>query len=1180
MNKNFLNINSINLGKRNGVDSVVSKNNVRKKDIAIIGIAGKIDSSDNMGEFWKRLLNKKEDYYLCDKQRQDDYIAFLEANGMKTETEKITFKKSGYLKDVDKFDYDFFGINPQEAEYMDPSQRMTLQTVYNALEDAGYGEKNINGKKIGVYIGHTPEARTYSDLFKDSPELDYGKALVGNMPSVIASRLSYVMNLKGPTMLIDTSCSSGLLALHVAIDSLRNGDCEMAVAGAISYAFEPQIKNDVNVGIISSDGRAKAFDDYSDGTGLGEASVAIIIKQLYKAIEDNDSIYAVIKGGAFNQDGSSVGITAPNMSAQEKMIEAAWKDADIDPSTISYIETHGTGTNLGDPIEINAIKNAFEKYTSKKQFCAVASVKTNVGHTNAAAGMVGLIKAVLAIKNKTIPASLNFNVPNRNINFVDSPVYVNTETVKWDEAVRRCGVSSFGLSGTNAHIILEEYKAEYKDRSLNDNNKLLTVSAKSLISLKELLKRYYDYLSANDVQLDDFCYTINSSRKVCEYRCAFIFTDRNELIKQLFDALNDIESSFVKVTILSESSNSVEIIKKYNDEARKDCDALKKLSKLFMSGYDINWELFYEGCNPLKINAPSYVFEKKRCWYDAKKNPIFIRRFEKYCNALLESNDTSENLKNALREFNEEYQKYIKTKESFAVKDEVIITGRENGKYTDAERFIAQMCYETFGYKEIDINKTLDDMNADSLQIVTYYGKIRNEYEVNVTDIYTHPTVAGLAEYISKKQVDIEAFVEKFEIRLSNLIRKNAEYVASDDFKAENEKYIKRCEEENSLDLSIKNNYKKILVTGATGYLGIHLLKELLECCDAELYTIEREVQGSCVSRIEKNFETFFGKDSFKSYRNRVTSVFGNLDVDKFGMDEAEYQKLANNIDCIVHSAANTNHFGEYESFYKSNVVASEEVIRFAEYGQKKDIHYVSTMNVIEFAPKSNETFFTEYDNVSLNNVETIDNYYARTKIIAEHKMNEARLKGLNVSIYRCGRIMFEYDTGVMQNNIRNNASCLIIKAFLTLGIVPDIPEYTLDFTFVDTTAKGMAAIICAKELNNSTFHMTNPYLTSFSDILSNENTIGHGRKVSIDEFLAECVKSFESNDDKKDYFRDILIHAFNDGNAESSMDYCTYEATDRTKNAMKRLGVEWKQVTPEVFNRFILHCKEKNFLD
>lgn len=644
MNKNFLNINSINLGKKNGVDSVVSKNNVRKKDIAIIGIAGKIDSSDNMGEFWKRLLNKKEDYYLCDKQRQDDYIAFLEANGMKTETEKITFKKSGYLKDVDKFDYDFFGINPQEAEYMDPSQRMTLQTVYNALEDAGYGEKNINGKKIGVYIGHTPEARTYSDLFKDSPELDYGKALVGNMPSVIASRLSYVMNLKGPTMLIDTSCSSGLLALHVAIDSLRNGDCEMAVAGAISYAFEPQIKNDVNVGIISSDGRAKAFDDYSDGTGLGEASVAIIIKQLYKAIEDNDSIYAVIKGGAFNQDGSSVGITAPNMSAQEKMIEAAWKDADIDPSTISYIETHGTGTNLGDPIEINAIKNAFEKYTSKKQFCAVASVKTNVGHTNAAAGMVGLIKAVLAIKNKTIPASLNFNVPNRNINFVDSPVYVNTETVKWDEAVRRCGVSSFGLSGTNAHIILEEYKAEYKDRSLNDNNKLLTVSAKSLVSLKELLKRYYDYLSANDVQLDDFCYTINSSRKVCEYRCAFIFSDRNELIKQLFDALNDIESSFVKVTILSESSNSVEIIKKYNDEARKDCDALKKLSKLFMSGYDINWELFYEGCNPLKINAPSYVFEKKRCWYDAKKNPIFIRRFEKYCNALLESNDTSENL--------------------------------------------------------------------------------------------------------------------------------------------------------------------------------------------------------------------------------------------------------------------------------------------------------------------------------------------------------------------------------------------------------------------------------------------------------------------------------------------------------------------------------------------------------
>ena len=357
-------------------------------------------------------------------------------------------------------------------------------------------------------------------------------------------------------------------------------------------------------------------------------------------------------------------------------------------------------------------------------------------------------------------------------------------------------------------------------------------------------------------------------------------------------------------------------------------------------------------------------------------------------------------------------------------------------------------------------------------------------------------------------------------------------------------------------------------------------MKELLECCNAEIYTIERRKQGSCTSRIEKNFESFFGKGSFDRYRSRVTNVFGNLDADKFGMDEDEYQNLANNIDCIVHSAANTNHFGEYDSFYRSNVIASEEVIRFAECGKKKDIHYVSTMNVIEFAPKANETFFTEYDNVSLDNVETIDNYYARTKIIAEHKMNEARSKGLNVNVYRCGRIMFEYDTGVMQNNIGNNASCLIIKAFLTLGIVPDIPEYTLDFTFVDTTAKGMAAIICSKALNNSTFHMTNPYLTSFSDILSNEDTIGHGRKVSIDEFLAECVKSFEANDENKDYFRDILIHAFNDGNAESSMDYCTYEATDRTENAMKRLGVEWKKVTPKVFNRFILHCKEKNFLD
>lgn len=292
----------------------------------------------------------------------------------------------------------------------------------------------------------------------------------GNLSPIIASRISYLLDLRGPSMVVNTLCSSSLVALHLGCQSLKkNGECSMALIGGVQINLIPI--RQVEVGIESSSKRTRTFDHQSDGTGAGEGVIAFLLKPLEKAMKDEDNIYAVIKGSAYNQDGASAGLTAPNPAAQEDVIIKAWQEAGLDPETISYIEAHGTGTRLGDPIEIDGIKRAFRRYTDKRQFCAIGSVKSNIGHLDASAGLAGLLKAVLALQKGKIPPTINFERPNKMIAFHKSPVYVNTKLREWetDGFPRRCGVSSFGFSGTNCHVILEEAPHMEAGKDKKDN---------------------------------------------------------------------------------------------------------------------------------------------------------------------------------------------------------------------------------------------------------------------------------------------------------------------------------------------------------------------------------------------------------------------------------------------------------------------------------------------------------------------------------------------------------------------------------------------------------------------------------------------------------------------------------------------------------------------------------------
>jgi malonyl CoA-acyl carrier protein transacylase len=571
-------------------------------DIAVIGMALRTAFADNVAQFRDNLINGKDCIHEIPDSRQqdiDDYFPYLfriklDAAGKRN---KKRYMNAAYLKEVDKFDYRFFKISPKEAGLMDPCQRIFLETAFHALEDAGYAGKNAKKYETGVYVGYSDDAKL--NYFQMIGQIEPGSipmAVAGNLSSIVPSRISYFMDLTGPCLLVDTACSSSLVAIHLACQAIRNSDCEQAIAGGVRVNLMPIAHTQsTKVGIESADGKTRTFDDASDGTGVGEGSAAVLLKPLDKALDDRDHIYAIIKGSAVNQDGQSLGITAPKAEAQTRVIVKAWKNANVDPETISYIEAHGTGTRLGDPIEIQAITNAFKQFTNKKQFCAVGSVKTNIGHLFEAAGIFGFIKAVLSLTYGTLPPMLHFNYPHRDIPFEESPVYVNDELVEWKTSgfPLRCGVTAFGFSGTNCHIVLEAPPRIINQKLLrgglnqwvsgsvgqwvssmigksscesltmmprphpetNENQhkrfaqhlgsprrgapgrrrqNILLLSAKTEEGLFQQVKNYKDFLTLHqDLSLADICYTAAVGRSHFNHRLAIMAVDRDDLLIQL-----------------------------------------------------------------------------------------------------------------------------------------------------------------------------------------------------------------------------------------------------------------------------------------------------------------------------------------------------------------------------------------------------------------------------------------------------------------------------------------------------------------------------------------------------------------------------------------------------------------------------------------------------------------------
>lgn len=486
--------------------------------IAIVGLAGRFPGAKNITELWQNLRDGIESIsHFKDEELSVSGIDLALLNNS-------NFVKVGaVLEDIDLFDASFFGFNPREAEILDPQHRLFLECAWEALENAGYDSQKCESR-IGVYAGASLNNYLSFDLNRDQiGSANSFQKLIGNDKDFLTTRVSYKLNLNGPSITVQTACSTSLVAISLACQSLLNYQCDMALAGGVSIRV-PQKTGYLYQfgGILSPDGHCRAFDAKARGTVIGNGVGVVVLKRLTDAIADGDCIHAVIKGSAINNDGSGkVGYTAPSVNGQAEVIAEALALAGVEPETISYVEAHGTGTALGDPIEIAALSNVFRATTKKKSFCAIGSVKTNIGHLDVAAGVVGLIKTVLALKNQLIPPSLNFEQPNPEIDFTNSPFYVNTKLREWTSdhtTPRRAGVTSLGIGGTNAHVILEEAPtllASISSRSWQ----LLVLSTKTDSALEKATENLAQYLTQHpDLNLPDIAYTLQVGRGEFNHR--------------------------------------------------------------------------------------------------------------------------------------------------------------------------------------------------------------------------------------------------------------------------------------------------------------------------------------------------------------------------------------------------------------------------------------------------------------------------------------------------------------------------------------------------------------------------------------------------------------------------------------------------------------------------------------
>ncbi|MCI4185726.1 SDR family NAD(P)-dependent oxidoreductase [Dickeya dianthicola] len=638
--------------------SPILPNAPESEDIAVIGMSGRYPGAKQMAEFWENLKAGKDCVTEIPGSRWQKSVL----DGITSPSGRPIPQWGGFIEDVDCFDAQFFRVSPREAQWLDPQERLFLETCWAAIEDAGYtpetlvAEQGPNKRRdVGVFVGvmHNDYALIASEI------VNRGQVVPLSMNyAPIANRVSYFCGFHGPSFAVDTVCSSSLTALHLALESVRSGESKVALAGGVNLSLHPYKYMTYGLAdMYSTDGRCRTFGDGGNGFVSGEGVGAVLLKPLSQAVKDRDNIYAVIKGSTINHVGQVSGITVPSPVAQADLMLRCYEKTGIDPRTISYIEAHGTGTSLGDPIEVQGLVKAFRQHTKDKQFCAIGSVKSNIGHAESAAGISGLSKVILQLHHKTlVPSLLHSEQVNPYLELDNSPFYIQRETQYWEQPTvgedgekitvpRRAGISSFGATGSNAHVIVEEYlppdvrtvgNRQQQDVPLSAKSAPLSaiivpLSAKDEERLQVMARNLAQFLEVHpdidSIHPADLAFTLQVGRRALEERVVFVVQDLRELQKKLVAfAEDDVlpercwrgygiggsgkESG--RDTGFMSAEDSTALLQRWVEQ-----NAVHKIARFWTEGFHVDWYQLYSIATPCRISLPGYPFARERHWIEA-----------------------------------------------------------------------------------------------------------------------------------------------------------------------------------------------------------------------------------------------------------------------------------------------------------------------------------------------------------------------------------------------------------------------------------------------------------------------------------------------------------------------------------------------------------------------------------
>jgi 3-oxoacyl-(acyl-carrier-protein) synthase/acyl carrier protein len=610
---------------RNNIETPHSRFS-NNEDIAIIGMQGLLPQSDSLATFWQLLLDGKDLVHEVPATRWSWEEYFGDA---RTQPGKTKAKWGSFIHDIDKFDAAFFNIRAEDARLMDPQQRLFIQLVWQTIEDAGYKPSDFSGTKTGLYVGLSN--RDYFDYLQKQQVAAGPESSFGNNHAFLVNRISYLFNFNGPSEPIDTLCSSSLVAIHRAVQDLHAGLCQHAIVGGISLLISPLLSTVFEqAGMLSPEGRCRTFDAEANGFVRGEGAGALLLKPLAHAVRDGDNVIAIIKGSAVNHGGRANSLTAPNLNAQADLLIQAWSSAGVDPNTISYIETHGTGTKLGDAIEINAIKKAFKtlKHTDSLvplPNCGLGSIKTNIGHLESASGIASVMKVLLAMRYEQLPGLVHLNEVNPYIDLRNTPLQLVDKNQDWpllksnegQALPRRAGINAFGAGGVNAHIVVEEYQSAASQFSNETNESVMIIlSAKDKTDLTANAKNLIHHLTQHPPrELERVAYTLQVGRESFAHRLAVITSDMSHLLSALESFVNNVASAGYRYADTSSVDNGS------NDDSAL-ADALLRrdfpaLANYWLDGANPDWKLCYQGKQMIRVSLPGYSFKKTRHWADA-----------------------------------------------------------------------------------------------------------------------------------------------------------------------------------------------------------------------------------------------------------------------------------------------------------------------------------------------------------------------------------------------------------------------------------------------------------------------------------------------------------------------------------------------------------------------------------